>query len=126
MTRTTPGLSPLPLHTSAPHQRDDVWPPTYDLACNRPDTRRHDGDDGFRTWDTSTPKTRHYHKATAASSIYTQFILMKAPKIHLTILFLNKLLRSFLPYIVKSLFSFYNTKETFAEVLFSLNQIDCQ
>ncbi|GBM37442.1 hypothetical protein AVEN_221578-1 [Araneus ventricosus] len=22
------------------HQREDVWPPTYDLTCNRPDTRQ--------------------------------------------------------------------------------------
>ncbi|GBL97102.1 hypothetical protein AVEN_254138-1 [Araneus ventricosus] len=39
MTRTPPGLAP-PLQTSAPHQREDVWPPTYDLTCNRPNTRR--------------------------------------------------------------------------------------
>ncbi|GBN54015.1 hypothetical protein AVEN_253051-1 [Araneus ventricosus] len=24
-----------PLQTSALHQQDNVWPPTYDLACNR-------------------------------------------------------------------------------------------
>ncbi|GBM72521.1 hypothetical protein AVEN_45592-1 [Araneus ventricosus] len=24
----------------APYQREDVWPPTYDLTCNRPNTRR--------------------------------------------------------------------------------------
>ncbi|GBN01498.1 hypothetical protein AVEN_20697-1 [Araneus ventricosus] len=32
MKRTTPELAP-PLQTSAPHQREDVWPPTYDLTC---------------------------------------------------------------------------------------------
>ncbi|GBN64142.1 hypothetical protein AVEN_186541-1 [Araneus ventricosus] len=31
MTRIPPGLAPT-LQASAPHQRDDVWPPT----CNRP------------------------------------------------------------------------------------------
>ncbi|GBM61294.1 hypothetical protein AVEN_88022-1 [Araneus ventricosus] len=35
MTRTTPELPPL----SAPHQRDDVWSPTYDLTCNMPTAR---------------------------------------------------------------------------------------
>ncbi|GBO18180.1 hypothetical protein AVEN_271760-1 [Araneus ventricosus] len=35
MTRTTPELAPL-LQISAPHYQDDVWPPTYDLTCNRP------------------------------------------------------------------------------------------
>ncbi|GBL82032.1 hypothetical protein AVEN_50603-1 [Araneus ventricosus] len=39
MTRTTPELAP-PLQTSAPFQREDVWSPTYDLTCNRPNTRR--------------------------------------------------------------------------------------
>ncbi|GBM04986.1 hypothetical protein AVEN_60193-1 [Araneus ventricosus] len=35
MTRTTPELA-LPLQATAPHQRQDVWPPTYDLASNKP------------------------------------------------------------------------------------------
>ncbi|GBM48993.1 hypothetical protein AVEN_55205-1 [Araneus ventricosus] len=34
MSITIPELAP-PLQTSAPHQREDVWPPTYDVACNR-------------------------------------------------------------------------------------------
>ncbi|GBM57820.1 hypothetical protein AVEN_22073-1 [Araneus ventricosus] len=34
MTRTTPELASSP-QTSAPHQRDYVWLPTYDLTCNR-------------------------------------------------------------------------------------------
>ncbi|GBL92162.1 hypothetical protein AVEN_91508-1 [Araneus ventricosus] len=34
MTRTTIGLTP-PRQTCAPHQWEDVCPPTYDLACNR-------------------------------------------------------------------------------------------
>ncbi|GBM68153.1 hypothetical protein AVEN_16436-1 [Araneus ventricosus] len=36
---TMPELA-LPLHTSEPHQREVVWPPTYDLTYNRPNTRR--------------------------------------------------------------------------------------
>ncbi|GBM37467.1 hypothetical protein AVEN_263142-1 [Araneus ventricosus] len=32
---TTPELAPLP-QTSVPHQRESVWPPTYDLASKRP------------------------------------------------------------------------------------------
>ncbi|GBN53545.1 hypothetical protein AVEN_253478-1 [Araneus ventricosus] len=28
-----------PLQNSAPHQREDVWPTTYDFTCNRPNTR---------------------------------------------------------------------------------------
>ncbi|GBL91220.1 hypothetical protein AVEN_171967-1 [Araneus ventricosus] len=35
MTRMTDELTPS-LHTSAPHQREDVCPPTYDLAYSRP------------------------------------------------------------------------------------------
>ncbi|GBL76874.1 hypothetical protein AVEN_12560-1 [Araneus ventricosus] len=35
MTRTAPEQAPLPLQISAPHQRENVWPPTYDLTCNR-------------------------------------------------------------------------------------------
>ncbi|GBM77052.1 hypothetical protein AVEN_79063-1 [Araneus ventricosus] len=31
-----PELAPPSLKTSAPHQREDVWPPTYDLAFNDP------------------------------------------------------------------------------------------
>ncbi|GBM03422.1 hypothetical protein AVEN_265462-1 [Araneus ventricosus] len=38
MTRSTPEQAP-PLHTSAPHQLEDVWPSTYDLACNGPNAR---------------------------------------------------------------------------------------
>ncbi|GBM10950.1 hypothetical protein AVEN_171435-1, partial [Araneus ventricosus] len=39
MTRTTPKLAPS-LQTSALHQCEDVWHPTFDLACNGP---IHDG-----------------------------------------------------------------------------------
>ncbi|GBM46669.1 hypothetical protein AVEN_261049-1 [Araneus ventricosus] len=49
MTRTTPELAP-PLQTSAPHQLKNVWPLTYDLACNSPNTRRIFRGIGFRTW----------------------------------------------------------------------------
>ncbi|GBL92473.1 hypothetical protein AVEN_174744-1 [Araneus ventricosus] len=35
MTRTIPELAP-PVHISAPHQREDVWPPTSDLTYDRP------------------------------------------------------------------------------------------
>ncbi|GBL72195.1 hypothetical protein AVEN_115176-1 [Araneus ventricosus] len=66
MTRTTPVLAPT-LLTSAPHQREDVWPPTYDLACNRPNTRRIFSGIGFRTWSPLAPKSRPYHYATAAT-----------------------------------------------------------
>ncbi|GBL87125.1 hypothetical protein AVEN_218808-1 [Araneus ventricosus] len=57
MTRTTPELAP-PLQTSAPHQREDVWPTTYDLACNRPNTRRIFSGIGFRTWIPPAPKPK--------------------------------------------------------------------
>ncbi|GBM52588.1 hypothetical protein AVEN_84078-1 [Araneus ventricosus] len=46
MTRTTPELLP-PLQTFAPHQREYVWPPTYDLACNRPNTHCSSEESGF-------------------------------------------------------------------------------
>ncbi|GBL85679.1 hypothetical protein AVEN_193136-1 [Araneus ventricosus] len=39
MRKTPPELAP-PLQTSAPHQREGVWPPLYDLTCNRPNIRR--------------------------------------------------------------------------------------
>ncbi|GBL67765.1 hypothetical protein AVEN_69387-1 [Araneus ventricosus] len=35
MTRPTPELAP-PLQASAPHQREDFWPPTFDLTRSRP------------------------------------------------------------------------------------------
>ncbi|GBO27125.1 hypothetical protein AVEN_15003-1, partial [Araneus ventricosus] len=35
MTRATPEQA-SPLQTSSPHQWEDIWPSTYDLACNRP------------------------------------------------------------------------------------------
>ncbi|GBL75238.1 hypothetical protein AVEN_194470-1 [Araneus ventricosus] len=49
-TSTEPELAPL-LQTSAPHQRKDVRPLTYDLTCNRPNTRRISSGIRFRTWD---------------------------------------------------------------------------
>ncbi|GBO26039.1 hypothetical protein AVEN_231601-1 [Araneus ventricosus] len=35
-----PGLAPLSFKTSSPQQREDVWLPTYDLACGTPNIRR--------------------------------------------------------------------------------------
>ncbi|GBO10868.1 hypothetical protein AVEN_4186-1 [Araneus ventricosus] len=35
MTRTTPELAPL-IQISAPHQKEALWPCTYDLTFNRP------------------------------------------------------------------------------------------
>ncbi|GBN33999.1 hypothetical protein AVEN_143996-1, partial [Araneus ventricosus] len=55
MTRTTPEPAP-PLQTSAPHQREDVSPPTYDLTCNRPNTQCIYSGIGFRAWTPSDPK----------------------------------------------------------------------
>ncbi|GBM96595.1 hypothetical protein AVEN_161299-1 [Araneus ventricosus] len=55
MTRTTPEVTP-PLQTSPPHQRDDFWLPTYDLACTRLNTRRIISGIGFRTWNPPAPK----------------------------------------------------------------------
>ncbi|GBL71520.1 hypothetical protein AVEN_248987-1 [Araneus ventricosus] len=40
----------------APHQRQEVWPPTYDLACNMPHTRWIFRGIGFRTWNPPAPK----------------------------------------------------------------------
>ncbi|GBN28553.1 hypothetical protein AVEN_222920-1 [Araneus ventricosus] len=47
LTRTTPELPP-PLEASTSHQREEVCPPTYDLACNRIFSGI-----GFRTWTPS-------------------------------------------------------------------------
>ncbi|GBM43722.1 hypothetical protein AVEN_60524-1 [Araneus ventricosus] len=46
MTRTTPELAPLSksLHATPP---ESVWPLAYDLACNRPHTRRIFSGTGF-------------------------------------------------------------------------------
>ncbi|GBM19017.1 hypothetical protein AVEN_172488-1 [Araneus ventricosus] len=68
MTRTTPHL----LQTSAPHQREDVWPPAYDLARSRPNTRRRIfGGLGFRTWNlyltTRPPQSQENIKSTENS-----------------------------------------------------------
>ncbi|GBN16919.1 hypothetical protein AVEN_210183-1 [Araneus ventricosus] len=43
----------LPLQTSAPHQRECVWP-LHDLTCNKPITRRIFSGIGFRGWKTLT------------------------------------------------------------------------
>ncbi|GBM05225.1 hypothetical protein AVEN_181614-1 [Araneus ventricosus] len=45
----------------APHQREDVWPSTYDLACNRPNTRRIFSGIRFRAWSPPAPRSRSYH-----------------------------------------------------------------
>ncbi|GBM78155.1 hypothetical protein AVEN_2437-1 [Araneus ventricosus] len=47
---TIPQLAPH-FQTSTPHQREDVWPSTYDLACNRPHTWRIFSGIWFRTWN---------------------------------------------------------------------------
>ncbi|GBM23993.1 hypothetical protein AVEN_217934-1 [Araneus ventricosus] len=53
--RTTLELA-TPLQTSAPHQREGVWPHTYDLTCNRPTTRLIFSGIGFRTWSPPAPR----------------------------------------------------------------------
>ncbi|GBM72867.1 hypothetical protein AVEN_39763-1 [Araneus ventricosus] len=60
MTRTTQELAP-PLQTSTPHQREGVWLSTYDLPCNKPNTRRISSGIGFRIWNPSALKSRPYH-----------------------------------------------------------------
>ncbi|GBN75345.1 hypothetical protein AVEN_44017-1 [Araneus ventricosus] len=59
MMRTTPDLAP-PLETSAPCQQKDIWPPSYDLACNRPNTRWVFSGIGFRTWKAETLPLGHH------------------------------------------------------------------
>ncbi|GBN57140.1 hypothetical protein AVEN_187254-1 [Araneus ventricosus] len=68
MTRTTPEQA-SPLQTSAPHQRDDVWSPTYDFRVTGP---THDGssvESGFEpgtlrhlSRDLTTRPPRPFHK----------------------------------------------------------------
>ncbi|GBN93870.1 hypothetical protein AVEN_240862-1 [Araneus ventricosus] len=65
MTRTTPDLAPS-RQTSTPHQRKDVRHPTYDLTCNRSNTRRIFSGIGFRTWNPPASKLRPYYQAIAA------------------------------------------------------------
>ncbi|GBM13592.1 hypothetical protein AVEN_124001-1 [Araneus ventricosus] len=65
MTRTTPELAP-PLQTSAPNQREDAWPPTYDLAYNKINTQQIFNEIGFRTWNPLAPEPRPYHWAIVA------------------------------------------------------------
>ncbi|GBL81878.1 hypothetical protein AVEN_50480-1 [Araneus ventricosus] len=69
--RLSPGLTPFfgkpgQCRYFAPHQRDDVWLPTYDLSRNRPNTRRIFNGIGFRTWNSQAPRPRPYQQATAA------------------------------------------------------------
>ncbi|GBO14650.1 hypothetical protein AVEN_111432-1 [Araneus ventricosus] len=45
----------------APHQMEDVCPPTSDLTCNRPNTRRIFSGIGFPTWNPPAPEPRPYH-----------------------------------------------------------------
>ncbi|GBM25561.1 hypothetical protein AVEN_272555-1 [Araneus ventricosus] len=57
MMRTTPELAPL-LQTSAPHQRENSWPPKYDLTCNSPNIRRSFSGIVFQSWNPPAPKAR--------------------------------------------------------------------
>ncbi|GBN13719.1 hypothetical protein AVEN_126562-1 [Araneus ventricosus] len=63
MMRATSELAP-PLQASAPHQREDVWPPTYDLTSNRPNTQRIFSGIKFRTWNPSALRPTPYHLTT--------------------------------------------------------------
>ncbi|GBM78946.1 hypothetical protein AVEN_40510-1 [Araneus ventricosus] len=73
MTRTTPDLVPS-LQSSVPHQREDVSPPTYDLACKQAqyttDLRWN------QVWNLkpSGPKAQTLPLGTAASSNSLQFL----------------------------------------------------
>ncbi|GBL74701.1 hypothetical protein AVEN_243583-1 [Araneus ventricosus] len=60
ITRTMPEAA-SPLQDCAPQQREDVCPPTCDLACNRPNTRRIFSGVGFRTWNPPDPMPAPYH-----------------------------------------------------------------
>ncbi|GBM87006.1 hypothetical protein AVEN_19901-1 [Araneus ventricosus] len=53
MKRTKPELTPL-LQASAPHQREVVSYPAYDLTCSRPNTRRILSTNGFRNLELSS------------------------------------------------------------------------
>ncbi|GBM07860.1 hypothetical protein AVEN_96481-1 [Araneus ventricosus] len=59
-TRTTPKLDP-----PSPNFRTTLakgrFTPTYDLTCNRPNTRRIFNGIEFRTWSPPAPKPRPYH-----------------------------------------------------------------
>ncbi|GBM51699.1 hypothetical protein AVEN_215342-1 [Araneus ventricosus] len=69
MTRTTPELS-TPSPSPSPHQREDVWPPAYDLACNRPNTLRIFGGIGLRAWSPLAGKPRPDHWTTTDSGFF--------------------------------------------------------
>ncbi|GBM96541.1 hypothetical protein AVEN_6301-1 [Araneus ventricosus] len=67
MTRTTPELAPpSPNFRATP--TGGPLATTYDLAYNRPHTRRIFGGIGFRNCDPPVPRSRPYHYATAASN----------------------------------------------------------
>ncbi|GBM29908.1 hypothetical protein AVEN_246467-1 [Araneus ventricosus] len=60
MTRTTPELAPpSPNFRATP--TGGRLATTYDLACNRPHTRRIFSGIGFRTCDPPVPRSRPYH-----------------------------------------------------------------
>ncbi|GBM66184.1 hypothetical protein AVEN_246404-1 [Araneus ventricosus] len=60
MTRTTPELAPPSPNFHATPAGGRLTT-TYDLACNRPHTRRIFSGIGFRTWSPPAPKPRPYH-----------------------------------------------------------------
>ncbi|GBL85601.1 hypothetical protein AVEN_193072-1 [Araneus ventricosus] len=60
ITRTTPELASL-LQTIAPHQREDVSPPTYGLTCNRLITQRSVRGNVFQTWILLAARPTPYH-----------------------------------------------------------------
>ncbi|GBO02334.1 hypothetical protein AVEN_211611-1 [Araneus ventricosus] len=65
MTRTTPELAPSSPIFPITSARGRLAP-TYDLTCNRPNTRRIFSGIGFRTWNPPVSKQAPYQLATAA------------------------------------------------------------
>ncbi|GBM15556.1 hypothetical protein AVEN_8933-1 [Araneus ventricosus] len=61
MTRTTPELAPPSPNFHATPTGGRLTT-TYDLACNRPHTRRIFNGIGSRTWSPPAPKPRPYHQ----------------------------------------------------------------
>ncbi|GBM76040.1 hypothetical protein AVEN_53913-1 [Araneus ventricosus] len=65
---------------SAPHRQEDVWPPTYDLACNNPTYTEVLQWNQVSNLEPSGPKPRPYHWATASLSAEKRTIITECTK----------------------------------------------
>ncbi|GBN84162.1 hypothetical protein AVEN_156117-1 [Araneus ventricosus] len=75
MTRMTPELV-LPSPSFHATRTEGRLAATYNLACNKPHTRRIFSGIGFRAWNSLVPRLRPCHWTTAASCMFRVYTTM--------------------------------------------------